>query len=70
MKKLIASVGTGAPKSLVEIITLGRTLTKRAVDVLAYFEITRTPPTAPPRRSVSLDSAGLGLAGQDGCWSF
>ncbi|MFC6152432.1 ISL3 family transposase [Nocardioides yefusunii] len=38
MEKLIASVGAGVPKSLVELSTLGKTLTKRAVDVLAYFE--------------------------------
>lgn len=38
MEKLIESVGTGVPKSLVEVITLGKTLTKRAVDVLAYFD--------------------------------
>ena len=38
MEQVIASVATGVPKPLVEIITLGKTLTKRAVDVLAYFE--------------------------------
>ena len=38
MEKLIDSIGAGVPKSLVEIITLGKTLTKRAVDVLAYFD--------------------------------
>ncbi|WP_330445799.1 ISL3 family transposase [Kocuria rhizophila] len=38
MSALIDSVSTGVPAPLVEIITLGRTLTKRAVDVLAYFD--------------------------------
>jgi transposase len=38
MEKLIASVSTGVPKALVEVTTLGKTLTKRAVDVLAYFD--------------------------------
>ncbi len=38
MVKLIDSISTGVPKALVEIITLGRTLKKRAADVLAYFE--------------------------------
>jgi transposase len=38
MVKLIASVATGVPKALAEVITLGRTLKKRAVDVLAYFD--------------------------------
>ena len=38
MTKLIASVSQGVPKALSEIITLGRTMTKRAADVLAYFD--------------------------------
>ena len=33
----IASVSAGVPSVLREIITLGRTLEKRAADVLAYF---------------------------------
>jgi transposase len=38
MAKLIASIATGVPSALTEIITLGRTLNKRAADVLAYFD--------------------------------
>jgi transposase len=38
MKELITSVGHGVPAALSEVITLGRTLTKRATDVLAYFD--------------------------------
>ena len=38
MASLIESVSTGVPKSLVEITKLGRTLKKRAADVLAYFD--------------------------------
>ncbi|MFF9221661.1 ISL3 family transposase [Streptomyces viridosporus] len=38
MVKLIESVSQGVPSALSEIITLGRTLKKRATDVLAYFE--------------------------------
>jgi transposase len=38
MTKVIASVGHGVPAALSEVITLGRTLNKRAADVLAYFE--------------------------------
>ncbi|MDK3258389.1 ISL3 family transposase [Blastococcus capsensis] len=38
MIDLIDSVSTGVPKSLSEVITLGRTLKKRAADVLAYFD--------------------------------
>jgi transposase len=42
MVKLIDSVTTGVPKALVEITKLGRTLKKRAEDVLAYFDHPRT----------------------------
>ena len=38
MVKLIDSLSHGVPKPLSELITLGRTLTKRTVDVLAYFD--------------------------------
>ena len=38
MSKLIESVSNGVPGALVEVITLGRTLKKRAADVLAYFD--------------------------------
>ena len=38
MEKLIESVSVGVPAALTELITLGRTLKKRAVDVLAYFD--------------------------------
>jgi transposase len=38
MVTLIASVSSGVPRALSEVITLGRTLKKRAADVLAYFD--------------------------------
>ena len=38
MQKLIDSVSRGVPAPLTEIITLGRTLSKRAADILAYFD--------------------------------
>lgn len=38
MVTLIASVSKGVPKTLTEVNTLGRTLKKRAADVLAYFD--------------------------------
>jgi transposase len=38
MVKLIESVSSGVPATLTEIVTLGRTLKKRAADVLAYFD--------------------------------
>jgi len=42
MVKLIESVSQGVPRTLSEIITLGRTLNKRAADVLACFDRPRT----------------------------
>ncbi len=38
MAALIATLSAGVPKPLQELITLGRTLNKRADDVLAYFD--------------------------------
>ena len=38
MTSLIACVSHGVPAALTEVITLGRTLKKRADDVLAYFD--------------------------------
>jgi transposase len=38
MATLITTLSTGVPKPLQELITLGRTLKKRAADVLAYFD--------------------------------
>ena len=38
MVNLIDSISSGVPEALTEVITLGRTLKKRAADVLAYFD--------------------------------
>jgi len=38
MVKLIDDLSDGVPKVLSEVVTLGRTLKKRADDVLAYFK--------------------------------
>ena len=38
MRQLIESISRGVPSPFSEIITPGRTLTKRAADVLAYFD--------------------------------
>jgi transposase len=38
MQQLIQTLSSGVPRALSELITLGRTLKKRAVDVLAYFD--------------------------------
>jgi transposase len=49
MQQLIASVSHGVPAALREVITLGRTLTKRAADVLAHCDRpgTSNGPTEP-----------------------
>jgi transposase len=38
MTKLIESLSYGVPAALSEVVTPGRTLKKRAADVLAYFD--------------------------------
>ncbi len=38
MQQLIDSLHSGVPKALTEVLTLGRTLRRRATDVLAYFD--------------------------------
>jgi transposase len=38
MSDLIVALGRGVPAALTELVTLGRTLKKRAEDVLAYFD--------------------------------
>ena len=38
MTRLIASISHHVPAALSEVITLGRTLNKRAADILAYFD--------------------------------
>ncbi len=38
MSTLIESISDAVPAALTEVITLGRTLKKRAADVLAYFD--------------------------------
>ena len=38
MTALITTLGSGVPKPLTELITLGRTFNRRAPDILAYFD--------------------------------
>ena len=38
MENLIQAIGSRVPGALAEVIVLGRTLKKRAADVLAYFD--------------------------------
>jgi hypothetical protein len=52
MQRLIESVSQGVPGALREVITLGRTLTKRAADALAYFD-RPAPATDRQRRSTA-----------------
>ncbi|GAA3667106.1 ISL3 family transposase [Microbacterium marinilacus] len=64
MVKLINDFGTGVPKALVEVARLGRTLKKRAADVLAYFDRPGTsngPTEAINGRLEHLRGSALGL---------
>jgi transposase len=64
MTKLIESISHGVPKALNEVITLGRTLKKRAVDVLAYIDRPGTsngPTEAINGRLEHLRGSALGL---------
>jgi len=47
LKTIIDAVGKGVPPALTELITLGRTLNRRAADLLAYFDRPHT--SAAPR---------------------
>ena len=38
MSALIDTLANGVPRALTEVITLGRTLKRRAGDILAYFD--------------------------------
>jgi transposase len=38
LKRIIATITAAVPTALTELITLGRTLKRRAADVLAYFD--------------------------------
>src|SRR5665647_2114309 len=63
MTGLIASVSSGVPGALKEVITLGRTLKKRAADVLAYFDRpgTSNGPTEAIGRLEHLRGSALGF---------
>jgi transposase len=52
MQKLINDLSHAVPTSLTELTVLGRTLKRRAADVLAYFA-GPAPATAPPRPSTA-----------------
>lgn len=64
MSQLIDAVSHGVPKALTELITLGRTLKKRAADVLAYFDrpgTSSSPTEAINGRLEHLRSSALGI---------
>ena len=61
---LIGALRVGVPAALTVLNTLGRTLTKRAADVLAYFDRTHTrngPTEALNRRLDHLRDPALGF---------
>jgi transposase len=64
MTALIQTVSSGVPAALTEIITLGRTLKRRAADVLAYFDrpgSSNVPTQAVNGRLEHLRGSALGL---------
>jgi transposase len=60
MRGLIDSVSSDVPKALTEIITLGRTLKKRATDVLAYFD--RPATSNGPTEAISTAGSNTSVA--------
>jgi transposase len=70
MQQLITSIAHGVPAALTEIATLGRTLTRRAADVLAYFERPGTsngPTEAINGRLEHLRGSALGFRNLTNC---
>ncbi len=55
MRSVIDALPTGIPTPLTDLRTLGRTLAKRAQDVLAYFD-RPAPATDPPKPSTAASS--------------
>ncbi len=60
MQKLIESVSQSVPAALTELISLGRTLKKRAADVLAYFD--RPGTSNGPTEAIIIWSLAWGVA--------
>ena len=64
MAAVIASIKTGVPKKLAEIRTLGRTVGRRAADILAFFDrpgTTNAPAEAINGRREHLRGSALGF---------
>jgi transposase len=64
MQQLIGAISHSVPTALREVITLGRTLKRRAVDVLAYFDrpgTTNGPTEAINGRLEHLHGSALGF---------
>ncbi|SMF03082.1 transposase [Cellulosimicrobium cellulans J34] len=64
MTAVIDAVARGVPAALSELITLGRTLKKRAADVLAFFDLPGTsngPTEATNGRLKHLRGSALGF---------
>ena len=68
MTRLIASISHNVPAVLSEVVTLGRTLTKRAGDILAYFD--RPGTSNGPTEAICECGGGWSGTGWSGwCWS-
>jgi hypothetical protein len=60
---LIELVSIGVPKALTEVIKLGRTLTKRADDVLGYFDRPGTSNDRQRRSTADLSTCAASPSG-------
>jgi len=67
MTQLITSVSSGVPAALEEVRTLGRTLKKRAADVLAYFD--RPGTSNGPTEAICESGPGWSGTGRSGWMS-
>lgn len=63
MAKLIELISHGVPAALSEVITLGRTLNKRAADVLAYFDRPGASNGQPRRSTADSSTSAAPLSG-------
>lgn len=68
MTRLIEAIGTAVPSSLVEVAKLGRTLTKRRDDILAFFD--HQGSSNGPTEAICESGGGWSGIGWSGwCWS-
>ncbi len=68
LKKIISTISAAVPTALTELITLGRTLKRRAADVLAYFDRPGTS-NGPTEAICECGCSWSGTGWSGWCWS-